>query len=215
MLRQQAREQVSKEQVQKPQSPVRKGEYEAKLLPHCSFTKIIKNFQQATTAAAVAATSTTTTNNTTTTTTILILTTTTTTTQNASGENKGGSNAVTSHSTMKRNMPGDSPSPLFFCIALIPLMRDQNRADCGYQVHGAERKISHLPYMDDLKLVSKSEQDLENEIKIVKAISKDIYMNSGSQKCAKFCFKKATVQTKTYKESTSEKDIKDLDLRQE
>ena len=39
---------------------------------------------------------------------------------------------------------GDSLSPLLFCIALIPLTNELNRADCGYQVHGTERKISHL-----------------------------------------------------------------------
>jgi hypothetical protein len=46
----------------------------------------------------------------------------------------------------------DSPSPLHFCVALIPLTNELNRADCGYQVHGTERKISHLLYMDNLKL---------------------------------------------------------------
>jgi hypothetical protein len=56
---------------------------------------------------------------------------------------------------------GDFLSPLFFCIAHIPLTHELNRADCGYQVHGAERKISHLLYMDDLKLLSRSEEDLE------------------------------------------------------
>jgi hypothetical protein len=30
---------------------------------------------------------------------------------------------------------GDSLSPLFFCMALIPLTDEMNRADCGYQVH--------------------------------------------------------------------------------
>jgi hypothetical protein len=39
---------------------------------------------------------------------------------------------------------GDSLSPLFFCIALIPLTNELNRVDCGYQVHGTERKINHL-----------------------------------------------------------------------
>ena len=39
---------------------------------------------------------------------------------------------------------GDSLSPLLFCIALIPLTNELNRADCGYQVHGTERKLSHL-----------------------------------------------------------------------
>ena len=69
---------------------------------------------------------------------------------------------------------GDSLSPLLFCIALIPLTNALNRADCGYQVHGTERKISHLLYMDDLKLLGRNESDLENEIKIVKQLAKTL-----------------------------------------
>ena len=52
---------------------------------------------------------------------------------------------------------GDALSPLLFCITLIPLTNELNRADCGYQVHGTERKISHLLYMDDLKLLGRNE----------------------------------------------------------
>ena len=40
-----------------------------------------------------------------------------------------------------------------FCKALIPLTHELSRADCGYQVPGTERKIGHLLYMDDLKLI--------------------------------------------------------------
>jgi hypothetical protein len=64
--------------------------------------------------------------------------------------------------------------------------------------------------MDDLKLLSRSEEDLENEIKIVNAISKDIYMNFGLEKCAKICLKKGMAQRKTY---VCEKDIKKLEPR--
>jgi hypothetical protein len=39
---------------------------------------------------------------------------------------------------------GDSLLPLLFCTALIPLTNELSRADCGYQVHGTERKISNL-----------------------------------------------------------------------
>jgi hypothetical protein len=39
--------------------------------------------------------------------------------------------------------------------------------------------LSHLLYVDDLKLLSRNEDDLEKEIKIVIAISKDINMNFG------------------------------------
>jgi hypothetical protein len=85
---------------------------------------------------------------------------------------------------------GDCLSPLLFCITLIPLTHKLNRADCGYQVYGPERKINHLLYMDDLKLLSRSEEELENEINIVKTISKDINMNFGFEKCAKICLKK-------------------------
>ena len=67
---------------------------------------------------------------------------------------------------------GDSVSPLLFCIALIPLTNELNRTDCGYQVHGTERKISHLFYMDDLKLLGRNENDLKDEMKIVQTIAK-------------------------------------------
>ena len=67
-----------------------------------------------------------------------------------------------------------SLSPLLFCVALIPLTNKLNRADCEYPVHRTERKISHLLYMDDLKLQGRNEDDLEIEIKIVKEISKTL-----------------------------------------
>jgi hypothetical protein len=72
---------------------------------------------------------------------------------------------------------GDSFLPLFFCIAQIPLTNELNRTDYGYQVHGTERKIRHLLYMDDLKLLCRNENDLKNAIKIVQTINKDINMN--------------------------------------
>jgi len=91
---------------------------------------------------------------------------------------------------------GDSLSPLLFCMALIPVTNELNRADCGYQVHGTERKISHLLYIDDLKLLRRNENDLKNKIKIVQTISKDIHMNFGLEKCARICLKRGRVQSK-------------------
>jgi len=62
--------------------------------------------------------------------------------------------------------------------------------------------------MDDWKLLGRSEGDLENEIYIVKAISKHINVNFGVEKCARICFlKKGRFQRKTYVRSTYEKDI--------
>jgi hypothetical protein len=51
-------------------------------------------------------------------------------------------------------------------------------------------KISHLLYIDDLKLLRRSEDYWENEIKILKAISTDINMNFVLEKCARICLKK-------------------------
>ena len=59
-------------------------------------------------------------------------------------KNKTGRNAVTTHSERKRNIPGGLSLAIFLCIALIPLTNELNRADCEYQVHGTERKRSHL-----------------------------------------------------------------------
>jgi len=108
---------------------------------------------------------------------------------------------------------GDSLSPLLICIALIPFTNELNRADCGYQVHGTERKISHLLYMDELKLLGKNENDLKNEIKIVQTISKYMNMNFGLEKCARICIKSGWVQSKMHTGSTFENDIKELDPR--
>jgi len=49
-----------------------------------------------------------------------------------------------------------------------------------------------------LKLLSTSEEDLENEIKIMKAISKDVNMNFRLEKYAKIRLKLGRVQRKTY-----------------
>jgi hypothetical protein len=53
---------------------------------------------------------------------------------------------------------GDSLSPLLFCIALIPFTNELNSSKCVYQVYGTKRKINHLLYMDDLKLIGRSEE---------------------------------------------------------
>jgi hypothetical protein len=67
--------------------------------------------------------------------------------------------------------------------------------------------------MDDLNLLGRNEVDLENGIKTVKAISKDINMNFGLEKCAKIRLKQGRVQSRRYVGSTFEKDIKRLDPR--
>ena len=128
-------------------------------------------------------------------------------------KNKAGSNAVTTHSDTKRNIPRELYFVIIFCIALIPLTNELIRADCGYQVHRAEKKISHLLYMDELKLSGRNENDLKNGIKIVHTINKDLIMNFGLEKCARICLKRGRVQSKMDIGNTFENDIKELDPR--
>jgi len=67
--------------------------------------------------------------------------------------------------------------------------------------------------MDDLKLLGRNENDLENEMKIVKTISKDINMKFGLGKCARICLKRGSVRSKMHIGSTFENNIKELDPR--
>jgi len=85
---------------------------------------------------------------------------------------------------------GDSLLPLLFCICLIPLTEQLNRLNTGYEEHTTKTKISHLLYMDDLKQIVKSEEELQKQIQTVKNFSDDINMEFGLQKCAKIAFKR-------------------------
>jgi len=85
----------------------------------------------------------------------------------------------------------DSLSLLLFCICLIPLTEQLNRLNTGYEEHTTKTKISHLLFMDDLKLIAKSEEELQKQIQTVKNFSDDIHMEFGLEKCAKIAFKRS------------------------
>jgi len=85
---------------------------------------------------------------------------------------------------------GDSISPLLFCICLIPLTERLNVLNTGYEQHTTRTKISHPLYIDDLKLMVKSEEELQKQIQKVKTFSDDIHMEFGLEKCAKIAFKR-------------------------
>ena len=63
---------------------------------------------------------------------------------------------------------GDSLSPLLFCICLLPLTKQLNMLNTGYKEHTTKTKIFHLLYMDDLKLIAESEEELQNRFKQLK-----------------------------------------------
>ena len=84
---------------------------------------------------------------------------------------------------------GDSLSPLLFCICLIPLIEQLNSLNTGYEEYTTKTKISHLPH--DLKLITKSEEELQKQIQTVTTFSDDINMEFGLEKCAKITLREA------------------------
>jgi len=63
-------------------------------------------------------------------------------------------------------------------------------------------------------LLGGNEEDLENEIKIVKLIRKEITINFGLEEYAWICLKTGRVRSKIYIGSTFEKAITELDPRE-
>ena len=55
---------------------------------------------------------------------------------------------------------GDPLSPLLFCICLLPLTEQLNKLDTGYEDYTTKTKISHILYLDDLKLIAKSDEKI-------------------------------------------------------
>ena len=89
---------------------------------------------------------------------------------------------------------GDTLSPLLFCLSLAPLSNLLNNTKLGYAIN--KERISHLFYMDDLKLYSKNDNQLEGLLNTVKIFSDDIKMQFGLNKYAKASFKRGKL-TKT------------------
>ena len=89
---------------------------------------------------------------------------------------------------------GDSFSPLLFCLALFPLSRILDGITGGFKINNST--ITHLFYMDDLKLYAKNDKVLFEMITATHQFSEDIGMQFGIEKCAKVTLKKGK-QTKS------------------
>ena len=69
---------------------------------------------------------------------------------------------------------GDSLSPLVFVLALIVLSLILRKVKAEYEFSESKEKISHLLFMDDLKLCSQSEKGLDSLVQTVCVFSQDI-----------------------------------------
>nr|CAI5831945.1 unnamed protein product [Callosobruchus analis] len=87
---------------------------------------------------------------------------------------------------------GDSLSPLLFCISLLPLfiaLKNTKGYSCGTPSH-RRHKVTHLFYMDDLKLYASGQRDLQHALRVVQEYSHAIGMEFGTDKCAMVHLKK-------------------------
>lgn len=88
-------------------------------------------------------------------------------------------------------LQGDSFSPFLFCIAMAPLSHAINELGLGYASSAGGRKddakfhLSHLFYMDDLKVYSTSAENLERILQKVEQMSRAISMLVNAAKCAR------------------------------
>lgn len=109
---------------------------------------------------------------------------------------------------------GDSLSPLWFCLALRPLTSMLNNLHKGYSLHEGNTNISHLLYMDDLKLYAKTKAHLQDLLKCTEKFSDDIQMKFGLDKCKTSAMVKGKwVQHEGYEMNDGEEHIKGMESK--
>ena len=64
-----------------------------------------------------------------------------------------------------------------------------------YKFTKSREKINHLIYIDDIKVVTKNEKELENLILTIRIYSQDIGMKFDIEKCTMQIMKKGRKQT--------------------
>ena len=65
---------------------------------------------------------------------------------------------------------------------LSPPHRTVEQVEYRYEEHAIKTKLSHLLYMDDLKLIGKTEEDLQKQMQVVGTFSDDIHMLTSVQR---------------------------------
>jgi hypothetical protein len=81
---------------------------------------------------------------------------------------------------------GDASSPLWFTLAINPLSTLLNSTQYGFKMkenQNTQYTISHMLYMDDLKLYASNESQLKHLINITNKFSQDTGMTFGLNKC--------------------------------
>jgi hypothetical protein len=104
---------------------------------------------------------------------------------------------------------GDSLSPILFVMALFPLSVLLSATNQGYKFNNTDQPISHLWFVDDLKLFSKNDDEMRGLVRMVETFSTDIKMSFGIDKC-KWCQVKKGERVEADKISTEFGDIQNI-----
>ena len=93
---------------------------------------------------------------------------------------------------------------------MIPLSLILRKAKAAYEFSEIREKINYLLFMDDLKLYSRSEKELDSLIQTVCVFSEDKGMHFGIEKCAMLVMEKGKIVKSVGIDVTNGKVIKSL-----
>ena len=79
---------------------------------------------------------------------------------------------------------GDALSSLLFCLTILPLSHALKKLN-GYRIRRStvKRSITHMLYMDDLKLYAESPAALTEALSVVDRVASAVDMKLGLKKC--------------------------------
>ena len=92
-----------------------------------------------------------------------------------------------------RIFQGDSLSPLLLVLGMVPLPLIFRKLNASCEWGKKENKLNHLLFMDNLKLFSKSEEQMDKLVRTVHVFGTDIGMEFGMKKCGIFTMKRGKV----------------------
>ena len=78
---------------------------------------------------------------------------------------------------------GDSLSPLLFCLCVAPISHALSVGG-GFKSRFQPKPVTHIFFMDDLKVYEECKQDLEATLSMVEGVSEAVGMKLGLKKCA-------------------------------
>uniref|UniRef100_A0A2H1W504 SFRICE_021545 n=1 Tax=Spodoptera frugiperda TaxID=7108 RepID=A0A2H1W504_SPOFR len=95
---------------------------------------------------------------------------------------------------------GGALGPLWFCMALNPLSHLLNKTNAGYTFtnNSTQYTISHLMYMDDIKLYAADQMLLSHLADVTQQFSTDICMQFGEDKCTVMSVVKGKFENNSY-----------------